>query len=259
MDESVLAETDGGVLKLTLNRPERLNAFAGVMHERLLTELREAGNDPAIRAVLVTGAGRGFCAGQDLSDVGPAPDLGATLERTFNPIIRAIRGLPKPVVCAVHGVAAGAGANIALACDIVLAAQSARFVQAFIRIGLVPDAGGTWLLPRLAGDARARGMAMLGEPVGAAQAEAWGLIWRVVPDDDLMTEATSLARQLAALPTEAIRLMKQAFAHSGQNSLDAQLDVERDLQREAGHAPDFHEGVAAFLEKRPPTFTGRPA
>ena len=259
MDESVLTEIDGGVLRLTLNRPEKLNAFAGAMHEQLLAGLLRAGGDPAIRAVLLCGAGRGFCAGQDLADVGPAPDLGATLERSFNPIVRAIRRLPKPVVCAVHGVAAGAGANVALASDVVVAGESARFLQAFIRIGLLPDAGGTWLLPRLAGDARARGMAMLGEPVGAAQAAAWGLIWRCVPDDDLMAEAMRIARQLAGLPTEAIRLMKQAFARSGQNSLDGQLDLERDLQREAGLTPDFREGVAAFLEKRAPVFTGLPA
>ena len=256
MDASVLIESDGAVLKLTLNRPDRLNAFAGTMHEHLLHALARAATDPAIRAVLLTGAGRGFCAGQDLADIGPEPDLGATLERSFNPLVRAIRRLPKPIVCAVHGVAAGAGANIALACDIVIAAQSARFLQAFVRIGLLPDAGGTWLLPRLAGDARARGMAMLGEPLGAVQAEAWGLIWRTASDDELLPEATKVAHQLAALPTQAIRLMKQALAASPQNSLDQQLDLERDLQRQAGQTPDFNEGVAAFLEKRQPRFTG---
>ena len=164
-----------------------------------------------------------------------------------------------PVVCAVHGVAAGAGANVALACDIVLAAESARFIQSFVRIGLIPDAGGTWLLPRLAGDARARGMALLGEPVTAAQAEAWGLVWRALPDDELLPEAERMAAHLATQPTVAIALMKQALNASAGNSLDAQLDVERDLQRQAGRTPDFTEGVAAFLEKRPAAFTGRPA
>jgi 2-(1,2-epoxy-1,2-dihydrophenyl)acetyl-CoA isomerase len=162
-------------------------------------------------------------------------------------------------VCAVHGVAAGAGANLALACDVVLAGQSARFIQSFIRIGLIPDAGGTWTLPRLAGDARARGMAMLGEPVTGTQAEAWGLVWRAVPDDDLLPEAGRLAAHLAAQPTAALALMKQALNASAGNGLDAQLDLERDLQRQAGRTPDFTEGVAAFLEKRPATFMGRPA
>ncbi len=257
MSATILAAQDGPVLRLTLNRPDRLNAFAGDMAATLVAHLSEAATDPVIRAILIAGAGRGFCAGQDLADVAPGQDLGATLETRFNPIIRAIRSLPKPVVCAVHGNAAGAGANLAFACDIVLAAASARFLQAFIRIGLIPDAGGTWLLPRLAGDARARGMAMMGEPVPAPQAEAWGLIWRTVPDDDLLGEATRIAHTLAALPTQAIRLMKQAFAATG--TLDQQLDLERDLQREAGFTPDFQEGVRAFIEKRPPVFTGKPA
>lgn len=255
MEDTILASRDGPVLHLTLNRPDRLNAFAGEMAADLVSHLAIAAHDPDIRAVLLTGAGRSFCAGQDLADVVPGQDLGATLDTRFNPIIRAIRALPKPVVCAVQGNAAGAGANLALACDIVLAGQSARFLQAFIRIGLIPDAGGTWLLPRLAGDARARGMAMLGEPVPAPQAEAWGLIWRTTPDADLLAEAWKTARTLAALPTQAIRLMKQAFA--ADNTLDRQLDVERDLQREAGHTSDFQEGVRAFIEKRPPSFTGQ--
>ena len=256
MDDSIISERDGAVLRLTLNRPDRLNSFNAPMQATLMAALATAASDPEIRAVLLTGAGKGFCAGQDLNDISPGQDLGATLETRFNPLIRAIRALPKPVVCAVHGVAAGAGANLALACDIVVAAQSARFMQAFIRIGLIPDAGGTWLLPRLVGDARARAMAMLGEPVPAPQAEAWGLIWRAIPDADLPAESARLATQLAALPTQAMRLIKQAFAASGQNTLDQQLDAERDLQREAGHSPDFAEGVAAFLEKRPPSFTG---
>lgn len=258
MDDSLLVSHDDGVAVITLNRPDKLNAFAGAMALTLRDALSAASADPSIRAVLLAGAGRSFCAGQDLADVAPGQDLGQTLEDRFNPIIRAIRALPKPVVCAVQGVAAGAGANLALACDIVLAGQSARFIQAFVKIGLIPDAGGTWLLPRLAGDARARGMAMLGEPVSASQAEAWGLIWRTVPDDTLATEAMTTARQLANLPTHAIALMKRAFSAATQ-TLDQQLDTERDLQREAGFTPDFQEGVRAFIEKRPARFTGRSA
>ena len=209
--------------------------------------------------MLLHGAGRGFCAGQDLTEVTPGQDLGETLERHFNPLIRRLRTLPKPVVCAVHGAAAGAGANLAFACDIVLAAESARFQQAFIRIGLIPDAGGTWLLPRLAGSARARAMAMLGEPLSGKQAAEWGLIWRCVPDDALMQEAERLATHLATQPTHAMGLIKRALDASEAHTLDQQLDLERDLQREAGGTPDFQEGVQAFLEKRPPQFTGRKA
>jgi 2-(1,2-epoxy-1,2-dihydrophenyl)acetyl-CoA isomerase len=258
LDDTVLATNEDGVCVITLNRPDKLNALAGGMAHGLRDALDVAGDDPSIRAVLLAGSGRGFCAGQDLADVAPGQDLGDTLEDRFNPIIRAIRALPKPVVCAVQGVAAGAGANLAFACDIVLAAQSARFIQAFVKIGLIPDAGGTWLLPHLAGDARARGMAMLGAPVSAAQAEAWGLIWRCVPDDALAPEALATARQLAGLPTQAIALMKRAFASAATQTLDRQLDTERDLQREAGFTPDFQEGVRAFIEKRPPAFTGAP-
>ena len=259
MDDSLLVARDGAVLHLTLNRPDRLNALTIAMHAALAEALEQAERDDGVRAVLLLGAGRGFCAGQDLAEFTPGEDLGATLDERFNPLIRRLRTLPKPVVCAVQGVAAGAGANIAFACDIVLAGQSARFMQAFIKIGLFPDAGGTWVLPRLVGDARARAMAMLGEPVGAAQAEQWGLVWRVVSDEDLVAEAGRTAATLAALPTQAIHRMKQAFLASTANTLDQQLDLERDLQRQLGRTPDFAEGVRAFLEKRPAQFTGRPA
>ncbi len=258
MDELLVARR-GGVHVLTLNRPDRLNAFTFALQAALMSALAAAEADPDCRAVLLHGAGRGFCAGQDLTMVEPGVDLGDTLERSFNPLVRRLRSLPLPVVCAVHGVAAGAGANLALCCDIVLAGESARFMQSFVKIGLVPDAGGTWTLPRLAGDARARGMAMLGEPVTAAQAAAWGLVWRTLPDDDLLPEAERLAAHLATQPTQAIALMKQALNASAGNSWDVQLDLERDLQRQAGRTPDFREGVAAFLEKRPAIFTGRPA
>ena len=258
MDELLVARR-GGVRVLTLNRPDRLNAFTKPLLSVLMAALADAEADQDCRAVLLHGAGRAFCAGQDLTMVEPGADLGDSLDRSFNPLIRRLRAMRLPVVCAVHGVAAGAGANLALACDIVLAGASARFIQSFIRIGLIPDAGGTWTLPRLAGDARARGMAMLGEPVSAAQAEAWGLIWRALPDDDLLPEAERLAAHLATQPTAALALVKQALNASASHSLDQQLDLERDLQRQAGHTPDFQEGVAAFLEKRLAAFTGRPA
>jgi 2-(1,2-epoxy-1,2-dihydrophenyl)acetyl-CoA isomerase len=253
---------EAGVAELMLDRPERLNALT----EELLVELRhridEAAADPAARAVLLTGAGRAFCAGQDLTDrvmgEGDAPpDLGDTLERLYVPVILGLRALPKPVVCAVNGIAAGAGANLALACDLVLAARSAAFLQAFCRLGLIPDAGGTWFLPRLVGDARARGLALLGERLSAADAAAWGLIWRVVEDDALMPEARALARRLAQGPTRGFALIKPALAASAANDLATQLSVERDLQREAGETADYREGVRAFLEKREARFAGR--
>jgi 2-(1,2-epoxy-1,2-dihydrophenyl)acetyl-CoA isomerase len=206
--------------------------------------------------VLLTGAGRGFCAGQDLSDI--SGDLGSVIEDFYNPLVRRIRTLNKPVVCAVNGTAAGAGANIALSCDIVLAARSAKFIQSFAKIGLVPDSGGTYFLPRLIGEARARALAMLAEPISAETAASFGMIWRAVDDDKLASEAEALTAHLAAQPTQGLALIKQALAQSATNSLDAQLDLERDLQRRAGATPDYTEGVNAFIAKRPPKFTGRP-
>jgi 2-(1,2-epoxy-1,2-dihydrophenyl)acetyl-CoA isomerase len=259
-ESSILLEIAGRVATITLHRPERLNAFDEAMHAQLAQALDRIELDRAIRAVLLTGAGRAFCAGQDLNErqVGDATiDLGATLERLYNPLIRRIHRLERPVVCAVNGVAAGAGANLALACDIVLAARSASFIQAFCKLGLVPDSGGTYVLPRLVGRARAMGLAMLGEPLPAERAEAWGLIWRCVDDDVLMDEAHALAAHLATQPTRGLGLIKRALHASADNSLEQQLELERDLQRDAGRTEDYREGVAAFLEKRPPVFKGR--
>lgn len=256
----VLVSLADGVLSVTLNRPEKLNAFVGGMHGLLRAALTQAENDGAVRAVLLTGAGRGFCAGQDLSERDmndPKLDLGGGLEANYNPFIRRLRALPKPVIAAVNGVAAGAGANVALACDLVLAARSACFIQAFSKIALVPDCGGTYWLPRLAGLQRAMGMALLAGRVPAADAERWGLVWKVVDDDKLMDEANALARTLAAGPTHTYGMIKQALYASAGNTLEAQLDLERDCQREVGRHGDYREGVAAFLEKRSPKFTGR--
>ena len=256
-------EDFSAVRSITLNRPDKLNSFNEEMHRGLRAALAGAADD-SVRAVLLTGAGKGFCAGQDLSDRvqgenGQAPDLGHTIEALWNPLVRTIRSLAKPVICAVNGVAAGAGVNVALSCDIVLAARSARFVQPFCRLGLVPDSGGTYHLPRLVGEARAKTLALLGQTLSAEQAEAWGLISQVVDDDKLMAEARKLAVHLATQPTYGLGLIKRAIHASATNSLDAQLDLERDLQREAGHTPDYAEGVRAFFEKRPPMFTGRKA
>jgi 2-(1,2-epoxy-1,2-dihydrophenyl)acetyl-CoA isomerase len=257
----VLSEIRQGYRLITLNRPDRLNSFGAGMHAALLAALKDAEADKTCRALVLTGAGRGFCAGQDLSDVaakpGTTPNLAATIEQNYNPLVRALRDLPMPAICAVNGVAAGAGANLAFACDIVLAARSAKFIQAFAKIGLVPDCGGSWLLPRLAGRARARGMAMLAEPVSAEQAEAWGLIWKAVDDATLMDEAHKLAAHFATQPTTGLALMKQALDAAETNTLDQQLDLERDLQGAAGRTPDYSEGVAAFFEKRAPRFVGR--
>ena len=258
----ILLDIAEAVATVTLNRSDKLNAFNEAMHGELARALDRIEGDEAVRAVLLTGAGRGFCAGQDLGDGAMGEDqesidLGDTLERLYNPLIRRIAKLECPVVCAVNGVAAGAGANLALVCDIVIAGRSAAFIQAFCRIGLVPDSGGTWLLPRLVGRARATGLAMLGEPLPAERAEAWGLIWRCVDDAQLMKEARALASHLATQPTRGLGLIKRALNASPENDLDAQLDLERDLQREAGRTEDYREGARAFLEKRRPAFKGR--
>jgi len=252
---SVSTSVEAGVQTITLNRPEKLNAFIPEMHKELRRALEQALDDQAIGAVLLTGAGRGFCAGQDLAERNVAPgaapiDLSVSLGSYYNPLVRRMRELPKPIVGAINGVAAGAGANIALACDIVLAARSASFVQSFARLGLVPDSGGTWFLPRLVGTARAMGLALLAEPLSAEQAERWGLIWKAVDDERLMPEATELARRLASGPTKGFGLIKKALYASAGNSLDAQLELERDLQRELGFSDDYRKAVAEFLEKR---------
>ncbi len=258
--ETIRFDVTDGVARLTLHRPERLNSFTVQMHGEVaaaLDSLPETGG----RALLLTGAGRGFCAGQDLNDRAVSPgddaiDLGNSVERFYNPLIRRLAALDVPVVCAVNGVAAGAGANIALACDIVLAARSARFIESFAAIGLIPDSGGSWILPRLVGQARALGMALTGEPVSAEQAAAWGLIWKCVDDDALADEAQALAARLAAGPTRGLAATRHAIRGSGLYTLDAALDIERDLMRTLGRSNDYREGVAAFLEKRKPVFTG---
>ena len=260
-EKSILFESDDGYATITLNRPERLNSFTAAMHAELREALARVRGDKTVRALLLTGSGRGFCAGQDLEErnvaAGAAPDLGATIAENCNPLVLGLRELPIPVVCAVNGVAAGAGANVALACDIVLAARSASFIQAFSKIGLIPDCGGTYFLPRLVGDARARALTMLGERLTAEQAAAWGMIWKCVDDAELMSTARDLARQLARGPTRAMAGIKKALDATAANSLGAQLDLERDLQRELGRSEDYREGVTAFKEKRQPQFKGR--
>ncbi len=262
--KSVLFEVSEGVATVTLNRPDKLNAFTTSMAGDLIAILKSVGEDPDVRCVLLTGAGRAFSAGQDLSDPamafgenGEGPDIGTVVDGCYNALVRTVRGLDKPVVAAVGGVAAGAGANLALACDIVLAGRSTRFIQAFAKIGLIPDAGGTYMLPRLAGRARAFGMALLGDAVNGEQAESWGLIWKCVDDEALLDEARALARSLAAGPTLAYAAIRRALDASAANTLDRQLDLERDLQHACGKSADYREGVAAFTEKRPAKFTGR--
>jgi 2-(1,2-epoxy-1,2-dihydrophenyl)acetyl-CoA isomerase len=256
----VLLQWQGPVAVITLNRPDKLNSFTRAMHQALQQALDhvEAGG---ARALLLTGAGRGFCAGQDLADLDFTPghmtDLGELIDTWFNPLIRRLQALPLPVVAAVNGTAAGAGANLALACDMVLAARSASFIQAFVKIGLVPDSGGTWLLPKRIGMARALGLAMTGERLSAEEAEKWGLVWETMDDPLLPEQALALATHLAGQPTRALAAIKRAMYASATATLDTQLDLERDLQRELGQSADYAEGVNAFLEKRAPHFTGK--
>jgi 2-(1,2-epoxy-1,2-dihydrophenyl)acetyl-CoA isomerase len=260
-DRTILISRAGGIVRLTLNRPDKLNAFTRTMHGELREALTVAGQDPDCRVIVLTGAGRAFSAGQDLADTGAASgeamDAGRMLEEAYNPLIKLMASLEKPIIAAVNGVAAGAAANIALACDVVYAARSATFLQAFARIGLIPDAGGTWILPRLVGQARARGLAMLAEPLSAEKAEAWGLIWKCVDDDKLDAEVSAVAAKLASAATYGLGLTKRAMAEASTNTLVQQLDLERDLQRLAGASPDAREGITAFLEKRPPRYTGK--
>ena len=261
--EPVLAAASDGVLTITLNRPDVLNSFNLAMSEALLAALHRAQEDDAVRAVLLTASGRAFCAGQDLAEVLPAaeggamPDLGDVVRRQYNPIIRAIRSLERPVVCAVNGVAAGAGANIAFGCDITIAAESASFIQSFARIGLIPDSGGTYLLPRLIGLQRAAALTMLGDKLDAARAKEWGLVFDVVPGTMLMEVASGIAARLASMPTRGLGLAKRALNAGLGNDLETQLALEEDLQRLAGQTADYAEGVRAFVEKRTPIFQGR--
>ena len=256
--ESILLERHAGVARITLNRPDRLNSFTRAMHAELREALADLGD---ARVVILTGAGRGFCAGQDLNDRAVAPgeavDLGETVEESWNPLIRTLAALPQPVIARVNGVAAGAGANIALACDLVIAAKSAKFIQSFSVLGLIPDSGGSWHLPRLVGQARALGLALTGEPLPAEQAADWGLIWKAVNDDQLDAEVDAIAAKLASLPPLGLAAIKQIIRTSWSRTLDQELDLQRDEMRRLGFTQDYREGVAAFLEKRPAKFEGR--
>jgi len=259
--ETILHTSAQGIARITLNRPDRLNSFTAQMHEELRDALAKVGADASARVLLLTGAGRGFCAGQDLSDRAVAPgdtavDLGSSIENNYRPLILTLRSLPMPVVCAVNGVAAGAGANIALACDLVIAAKSASFIQAFCKIGLIPDSGGTFFLPRLVGTARAMGLAMLGDKLPAQQAADWGLVWKCVDDAELTATVDALLAQLAHAPTKGLVATRRALHASANATLEAQLDLERDMQRDLGYSADYREGVGAFIAKRAPNFTG---
>ncbi|MEO6257033.1 MAG: 2-(1,2-epoxy-1,2-dihydrophenyl)acetyl-CoA isomerase PaaG [Sphingomicrobium sp.] len=256
--ETLLFASDGPIARITLNRPDRLNSFTAQMHGELRDALAAVGD---ARVIVLTGAGRGFCAGQDLNDravtPGEAVDLGDTVEASWNPLIRTLAALPQPVIARVNGVAAGAGANVALACDLVIAARSAKFIQSFSALGLIPDSGGSWHLPRLVGQARALGLALTGEPLPAETAAEWGLIWKCVDDDALDAEVDALAARLAALPPLGLAAIKHIIRTSGSRTLDQELDLERDEMRRLGFTADYREGVAAFLAKRPAKFEGR--
>lgn len=262
--ETIRLDVAEGIATLTLNRPERLNSFTSRMHEEVraaLAKVREGRAAGVVRVLVLTGAGRGFCAGQDLSDRAVAPgaapvDLGESVEKNYKPLVLALRSLELPVIAAVNGVAAGAGASIALACDLVFAARSASFIQSFSKLGVVPDTGGSWILPRLVGPARAMGMALLGEKLSAEQAEAWGLIWKCVDDDALMPTVQQVAASLAQGPTFGYAKTKQAIWASSTNDFETQLNLERDLMTVCGNSNDYREGVAAFIEKRNPNFKG---
>jgi 2-(1,2-epoxy-1,2-dihydrophenyl)acetyl-CoA isomerase len=259
--ESIQFSIDSGIAVLTLNRPDRLNSFTQAMHLEVRDALSKVQADKSVRVLLLTGAGRGFCAGQDLNDRAvepgaPGVDLGESVEKFYAPLVLTLKNLPMPVICAVNGVAAGAGANLALACDIVLAAKSASFIEAFCKLGLIPDTGGTWHLPRLVGPARAAGLAMLGDKLSAEKAEQWGLIWRCVADDELMNEAMAMARHFASAPTKGLAFTKKALQASYANTLPEQLQLEADMMRELGYSHDYREGVAAFIAKRAPQFKG---
>ncbi len=258
-DPTILLNEADGIARITLNRPERLNSFTAAMHAELRAALDAVAQ--SARVIVLTGAGRGFCAGQDLNDRAVAPgeavDLGETVEQSWNPLVRRLAALPQPVVARVNGVAAGAGANIALACDLVVAGRSAKFIQSFANLGLIPDSGGSWHLPRLVGQARALGLALTAEALPAEKAAEWGLIWKCVDDEALDAEVDALAARLASLPPLGLAAIKQIIRTSGERSLDQELDLQRDEMRRLGFTHDYHEGVAAFLEKRPATYVGR--
>jgi 2-(1,2-epoxy-1,2-dihydrophenyl)acetyl-CoA isomerase len=259
--ENILFEVNKGIAKLTLNRPDKLNSFTAAMHAEVRDALAKVQEDKSVRVLVLTGAGRGFCAGQDLSDRAVEPgakgvDLGESVEKNYAPLVMTLRSLPIPVICAVNGVAAGAGANLALACDIVIAAKSASFIEAFCKLGLIPDTGGTFHLPRLIGNARATGLAMLGEKLSAERAEQWGLIWQCVPDAGLMDDVMAMAEHFAVAPTKGLAFTKKAFQQSWHNTLPQQLQLEADMMRELGYSHDYQEGVRAFVEKRPAHFKG---